>query len=201
MNKSEAIRAAIKSNAYEASPHIIAYPGGKVSFDDAGSAHESFVQKAVFGILPEGITPDSFKEQVAKARDVALAVLKMPSADLILISEAFLDKHAVCVSRGTSEDGRILGMSMRPARSLYLGAYFMITDLPEGGLPSKAEPGIDEQAKNILFGIMKGMAEKASGEGDEDHDNNKYIKLNRELDKFKAMRDMLDRLYAGGDYF
>lgn len=200
MNKSEAIRAAIKSNAYEAAPHIIAYPGGKVSFDDAGSAHESFVQKAVFGILPEGITPDSFKEQVAKARDVALAELRMPSADLILISESFIDEHAVCVSRGTAGDGRILGMSMRPARSLYLGAYFMIMDLPEGGLSPRG-PTVDEQAKNVLFGIMKGMAEKASAEGDGDPNNNKYIKLNKELDKFKAMRDMLDRLYAGGDCF
>ena len=38
MNKSEAIRAAIKSNAYEASPHILAYPGGQVLFDGEPAA-------------------------------------------------------------------------------------------------------------------------------------------------------------------
>lgn len=72
MNKSEAIRAAIKTNAYEASPHILAYPGGQVLFDDAGFAHEFTLQKAVFGLLREGLTPSSFRLQVAKARDVAL---------------------------------------------------------------------------------------------------------------------------------
>ena len=190
MNKSEAIRAAIKANAYEAVPYILAYPGGKVSFDDAGSAHEAFVQKAVFGILPEGITPASFKGQVAKARDIALTDLKMTSADLILISEGFLDKHAVCVSRGTAEDGRILGMSVRSAKSLYLGAYFMIMDLPEGGMPTKEAPELNESVKNALFDIMKKMVEKEEAEGKES-----------KLKKLKTLLEVYNAFDKGGYYF
>ena len=188
MNKSEAIRAAIKANAYEAVPYILAYPGGKVSFDDAGSAHEAFVQKAVFGLLPEGITPTSFKGQVAKARDIALTDLKMTSADLILISEGFLDEHPVCVSRGTAEDGRILGMSMRSAKSLYLGAYFMIMDLPEGGMPTKGNGAeLDEEARNALFDIMKKMIEKEEAEGKES--------------KLKTLLNVYSVFDKGGYYF
>ena len=157
MTKSEAIRAALNTNAYEASSHILAYPGGQVFFDDAGFAHEFFVQKAVFGLLREGLTPSSFKLQVAKARDVALRELRMISADLILVSESFVEKHPVCISRCTAEDGRILGMSMRSAKSLYLGAYFMIMDCPEEGIPCKAKPEGDTKAKSTLLDAMKGV--------------------------------------------
>ena len=157
MNKSEAIRAAIKPNAYEASPHIPADPGGQVCCDDAGSAHEFFLQKAVFGLLREGLTPSSFRLQVAKARDVALRELRMISADLILVSESFVEKHPVCISRSTAEDGRIFGMSMRSAKSLYLGAYFMIMDCPEGGIPCKAKPEGDTKAGSTLLDAMKGV--------------------------------------------
>ena len=157
MNKSEAIRAAIKTNAYEASPHILAYPGGQVFFDDAGFAHEFSLQKAVFGLLQEGLTPSSFRLQVAKARDVALRELRMISADLILVSESFVEKHPVCISRSTAEDGRIFGMSMRSAKSLYLGAYFMIMDCPEGGIPCKAKPEGGAKAGSTLLDAMKGV--------------------------------------------
>lgn len=157
MNKSEAIRAAIKSKAYEVSPHILAYPGGHAFFDDAGSAHEFFLQKAVFGLLREGLTPSSFKLQVARARDVALRELRMISADLILVSESFVEKHPVCISRSTAEDGRIFGMFMRSAKSLYLGSYFMIMDCPEGGIPCKAKPEGDAKAGSTLLDAMKGV--------------------------------------------
>lgn len=157
MNKSEAIRAAIKTNAYEASPHILAYPGGQVFFDNAGFAQEFFLQKAVFGLLGEGLTPSSFRLQVAKARDVALRELRMISADLILVSESFVEKHPVCISRSTAEDGRIFGMSMRSAKSLYLGAYFMIMDCPEGGIPCKVKPEEDTKAGSTLLDAMKGV--------------------------------------------
>ena len=158
MTKSEAIRAALNTNAYEASPHILAYPGGQVFFDDAGSAHEFSLQKAVFGLLREGLTPSSFKLQVAKARDVALRELRMISADLILVSESFVEKHPVCISRCTAEDGRIFGMSMRSAKSLYLGAYFMIMDCPEGGIPCKAKPEGSIRARSTLLDAMKGVS-------------------------------------------
>ena len=157
MNKSEAIRAAIKTNAYEASPHILAYPGGQVFFDDAGFAHEFSLQKAVFGLLQEELTPSSFRLQVAKARDVALRELRMISADLILVFESFVEKHPVCISRSTAEDGRIFGMSMRSAKSLYLGAYFMIMDCPEEGIPCKAKPEGDTKAGSTLLDAMKGV--------------------------------------------
>ena len=152
MNKSEAIRAAIKANAREAAPHIFAYPGGEIFFDGDS---ETSVQKAVLGFLPEVITPTEFKMQVAKAREIALTELKMISADLILISEEFNDKHAVCVARSTAEDGRILGMSMRSAKSLYLDAYFMIMDCPEEIIASKA--GIRGAKTKNLINIMKGI--------------------------------------------
>lgn len=162
MNKSEAIRAAIKTNAYEVSPHILAYPGGHVFFDDAGSAQEFTLQKAVFGLLREGLTPSSFRLQVARARDVALRELRMISADLILVSESFVKKHPVCILRSTAEDGRIedgriFGMSMRSAKSLYLGAYFMIMDCPEGGIPCKAKPEEDTKSGSTLLDAMKGV--------------------------------------------
>ena len=44
MNKSEAIRAAIKANAREAAAYIFAYPGGEVFFDGDG---EAWTQEAV----------------------------------------------------------------------------------------------------------------------------------------------------------
>lgn len=160
MNKSEAIRAAIKANAREAAPYIFTYPGGEVFFDGDGYfTHEAQTQKAVFGFLPEVITPEEFKKQVAKARAIAMTELKMISADLILISEEFIDKHGVCVARSTAEDGRIWGMTMRSAKSLYLGAYFMITDCPEEIIASKV--GIRNVKDNNLIDIMKRVMQDA----------------------------------------
>lgn len=132
MNKSEAIRAAIQGSAREVVPNILAYPGGKAVFDDAGSAHEISIQSAVLGLPPgERVTPEVFRTQVAQARGIALSDLNMYSADLLLVTEEFLNSHPVCVARCTASDGRVFGMRVKAAKGLYMGAYFMIINIPE----------------------------------------------------------------------